>query len=133
MRRSIEKRSDENFDFSRFLCLFFYSQTDTGLSIRFSTSNSTWFRLYLDEQGEHFGQFTTFVNENSSQNFSNVSIRIDENDLKNVLMPYYLCISNRNQTGCVYLRENLVHNKTSNGIMNDYFLREVNGKLFTFN
>lgn len=119
----------------------FFSQNDTGLSIRFSTDekeNGTWHRLYLQNSNEQFGQYTTFISalSNSSKTISHISIRLDQIELANVSMPYYLCLHGRagkNETaddnddwnGCTYLHPPLA-NKT--GSIQEYPLRDAQGK-----
>jgi hypothetical protein len=145
MRRGIAKRS--NLSDLSFVALlskkfpFILSQTERGLSIRFSSADQAdpaWHPLVIRNPDDHFGQYTSFVSppRNTSKLISSISIRIDQVELANVSMPSYLCVHGRVITNeaanvddewneCTYLQPALA---ATNGSVQEYFLGDAEGK-----
>lgn len=96
----------------------------TGLSIRLTSRQgnvSDWHRLIIEDPSISFGQKTFVLSENSSA-ITSFSLRIDQADLANVSMPYYLCLHGEHCHGCAYVTSSIGVNQT-------YFLRDSEGEL----
>ncbi len=116
---------------------FFFSQNDTGLSIRLTARDGTlsaWHGLYINEESNYYGQRHYLLSGSTHYLgfISNISLRIDKPEFAVSSMPYYLCIhgTNNNGTinwnGCTYI-QSLVGNKNESD--HQYSLRDADGKL----
>jgi hypothetical protein len=118
-----------------------FSQNDTGLSIRLTASDGTvsaWHRLFINnEDSNYFGQ-RRYILPGSTRDLgiiSSIAIRIDKPELAASSMPYYVCIHGTitnntitaNWNGCAYIQPPVGN---TNGVDQQYPLRDVNGKLF---
>ena len=112
---------------------FASSNNQTGLSINLKQDDMTesgWYPIYVQAVSTHYGQriYEFRTRTTNLKTVSSFNLRIDQKNLAEQFMPYYLCIEDNGQQngnsstiwlGCTYIRPVIT---AENEIRQDYIL-----------